>query len=146
MKRVCIFCLVILLILPSTGAAQNFEVAVIKTVSGLVSIIRHNEVYQGKPATPLLNKDVIATGVNGFAGLVFKDGTIVTIGPSSEFQIQNYVYEPSDHVYGFDLYMNKGSLIYNSGRIGKLSPESVRLITPKATVGIRGTRFILDLK
>jgi hypothetical protein len=146
LKRLCTLCLALLLLTAGSVAAQPPETAVIKTASGLVSIIRENGVYRGKPATPLQNKDFIVTGTDGFAGLLFRDGSMVTIGPSSEFQIRDYRFDPEQELYLFNLYMNKGSLIYNSGRIGKLSPESVRLTTPEATVGIRGTRFILDLK
>jgi hypothetical protein len=44
------------------------------------------------------------------------------------------------------MYLKKGSAVYNSGKIGKLSPESVKLSTPRATVGVRGTRFIIKVE
>jgi hypothetical protein len=37
--------------------------------------------------------------------------------------------------------MVKGTFVYLSGVIGKLSPESIRLETPVGTIAIRGTRF-----
>ncbi len=68
------------------------------------------------------------------------------MGPESEFKIDTYIFEPQDQAYYFLFYMEKGSMIYNSGKIGKLAPQSVHLTTPTAVVGIRGTRFIVDLK
>jgi len=41
--------------------------------------------------------------------------------------------------------ITKGSLAYLSGLIGKLSPESARFETPVATIGIRGTRFAVQV-
>jgi hypothetical protein len=38
----------------------------------------------------------------------------------------------------------KGTMAYMSGIIGKLAPESVRFETPVATIGIRGTCFVVN--
>ena len=46
--------------------------------------------------------------------------------------------------YAFSLYLDKGPAIYESGKIGKLAPEVVKVETPKATVGVRGTRFLIE--
>ena len=51
---------------------------------------------------------------------------------------------PKNSRYEFSLYMARGTAIYSSGKIGKLSPESVKVNTPTATVGVRGTRFIIN--
>jgi len=37
--------------------------------------------------------------------------------------------------------MVKGTFVYLSGVIAKLSPESIKLETPVGTIAIRGTRF-----
>jgi hypothetical protein len=36
-------------------------------------------------------------------------------------------------------------MVYLSGLIGKLAPESARFETPVASIGIRGTRFAVKL-
>lgn len=146
MKSIFALTLGVLLLMVSPGAAQPPETAVIKKASGSVQVLREDKTLKGRPSFPLQEKDVVTTGPSGFAGILFRDGTVITLGPSSEFRIQNYIFEPRDHVYFFNFYMNKGSLIYNSGQIGKLSPKSVRLTTPEASVGIRGTRFIVEFK
>ena len=38
------------------------------------------------------------------------------------------------------------ALLYVSGVIAKLSPDSVKVRTPVATVAVRGTRFLADVK
>lgn len=145
MTRFWAFLLILVFLVAGYGAAHANDTGIIKTKSGTVHLVRNGRQVPALPAMPLKDKDIIMTGTRGFAGLLFKDGTVITLGPSSEFTIQTYIFEPKDHAYFFSFFMNKGSLIYNSGRIGKLSPQSVRLATPKATVGIRGTRFIVDL-
>lgn len=112
---------------------------------GEVSIKREEIIIPARPEMPLVNKDVLITGIKAFAGIMFTDGTVITVGPGTEFRIDTYIFEPQDEAYYFSFYLKKGSAIYNSGKIGKLSPQSVKLATPKATVGIRGTRFIIDV-
>lgn len=145
MKRSWILALVFSLFFFSQGAAQTDHSGIIKTVSGTVNLLRKGNRFQALPSMHLKDGDTLITGHMGYAGLLFKDGTAITIGPRTEFEIKTYIFEPQDHAYFFSFFMKKGSMIYNSGKIGKLSPQSVRLETPKATVGIRGTRFIVDI-
>ena len=87
--------------------------------------------------------DIIVSGPDSSGGIVFKDGTQLTVGPSSEIEISRYLFRPEEAKYDFSLYLRKGTAIYSSGKLGKLAPESVSLNTPRATVGVRGTRFIV---
>jgi hypothetical protein len=41
--------------------------------------------------------------------------------------------------------MLRGTASYISGIIGRQSPESVRFQTPDATIGIRGTQFLVKV-
>jgi len=41
--------------------------------------------------------------------------------------------------------MVKGTASYLSGIIGHQSPESVKFRTPEATIGIRGTHFLVKV-
>jgi hypothetical protein len=134
-----------LLFLPGYSVAQDEHAGVIKTMFGEVDIRRGQMLVTARPGIPVIDKDVVVTSYNAFAGIMFTDGTVITIGPGTEFRIDTYIFEPQDDAYYFSFYLEKGSAIYNSGKIGKLSPQSVKLATPKATVGIRGTRFIIDV-
>jgi hypothetical protein len=42
--------------------------------------------------------------------------------------------------------MAKGTFVYLSGLIGKLSPDAVKLTLPDATVGVRGTKLLIDVQ
>lgn len=136
--------MVFFLLFSGTGQAQF--AGMIKNVSGKVDILRQSKLYPAWIGFRLEDKDIVITGPEGFAGMLFKDDTVITLGPESEFEIDTYIFEPQDQAYYFLFYMEKGSMIYNSGKVGKLSPQSVHLATPSAVVGIRGTRFIVDLK
>ena len=125
------------------GAEQQQSVAIIKSVTGIVKIIRGKSELEAVPGAELIRSDVVMSGPKATSGIVFKDGTQLTIGALSEIEISRYVFQPEQSTYDFALYLRKGEAIYSSGKIGKLSPESVSVNTPKSTVGIRGTRFIV---
>lgn len=143
-KHIWLFTMLFFLLFSGVGQAQF--AGMIQSVSGKVDILRQSNLYPAWKGFRLMDKDIVITGPEGFAGLLFNDDTVITLGPESEFKIDTYIFEPQDQAYYFRFYMEKGSMIYNSGQIGKLSPQSVHLATPSAMVGIRGTRFIVDLK
>ena len=90
--------------------------------------------------------DCVSTGPGASAGIIFTDGSTISLGPASEININEYQFEPKEKTYEFSLYIHKGSLVYATGKLGKLAPEAVKLKTPRATVGIRGTRLLINVK
>jgi hypothetical protein len=129
------------------AATTDDHVALFKNVTGSMRIVRADagvdKVVDAVPGATLSTTDRVISGPGSTAGIVFKDGTLVTVGPSTEIQIRDYAFEPKDSKFAFGLYLAKGQAIYSSGKIGKLSPESVKVESPTATVGVRGTRFII---
>ena len=121
------------------------QIAHIKNTSGSVAIHRGNDIRAVIPGDYLLQEDKIITK-EGSAGIIFLDGTLVSVGPDSVIDIGEYVFEPNDEKYAFNLFLEKGTATYTSGRLGKTKPNAVNLKTPRATVGIRGTKLILDVK
>ena len=147
MKRLLSLCVAVAMVATLVAAdpaiAADDHVAIFKNVTGTMRIVRDGVTLDATPGVTLLTSDRVVSGVESTAGIVFKDGTLVTVGPSSEIQIRDYAFEPKDSKYAFGLYLAKGQAIYSSGKIGKLSPESVKVESPTATVGVRGTRFII---
>jgi hypothetical protein len=69
----------------------------------------------------------------------------VSLGPDSEIRISQFQYSPAEGRLGFVLGIVRGAVAYVSGRIAKLAPDSIRLETPSAIVGIRGTRMAISV-
>ncbi len=137
----------LLMFLPGTATTVFGQphAAMLKSKSGQVSILRQDQRYTAQVGMLLLSGDTVVSSYTGYAGIMFTDGTVITLGPKTSFRINTYVFSPETGNYDFFFYLDKGSAVYHSGKIGKLSPESVKLATPKATVGIRGTRFIIKV-
>lgn len=123
--------------------AEVEHVAFFKNIKGDLAVIRNQSEMTPQVGGHIFKSDVIVSGANTTCGIAFKDGTLLTIGASSEVEISQYVFEPQEEKYDFSLYLKKGSAIYSSGKLGKLSPESIKVNTPKAAIGVRGTRFIV---
>ena len=88
----------------------------------------------------------VVTGADGRAVLKFLDGQTVNLNPSSVFWIKNYRYakdKPQDNRSSLELL--KGGMRFISGAMSKESPEAIRIDTPVATLGIRGTEFTVAL-
>lgn len=125
-------------------AAEDGHVALIKSVSGDVRILRQATTLAAQPGTTLQISDRLRAEADATAAIVFVDGTLLTLGSGADIQLRDYVFEPRSSRYGFSLYLNRGSAIYSSGKIGKVAPESVKIETPTATIGVRGTRFLVQ--
>lgn len=83
--------------------------------------------------------DVISTGDRGFAVLGFKDGSKMTLRPSTTFAIDKFAHGAGEETGLFRLV--KGGLRALTGLIGKRNPQGLRVNTATATIGIRGTSF-----
>lgn len=129
--------------LSGIALAEDEHVAIFKNVSGNIKVIRNKAELASVPGMQLMQSDVVVSGSGASGGIAFRDGTLLTVGASSEIEISQYVFQPKEAKYEFSLYLKKGTAIYSSGKIGKLSPASVNLNTPRAVVGVRGTRFIV---
>ena len=143
MRNIIALAFVAIFCFSKIAIAQDEHVAFFKSVSGDIKIIRDKSNISPVAGTQLMKSDVIITGSHSSGGIVFKDGTLLTVGSSAEIEISRYVFQPEEAKYDFSLYLKKGTAIYSSGKLGKLAPESVSLNTPRATVGVRGTRFII---
>ena len=143
MKKILVLVLTLFFFSPLPGHAKS--VGMVKTHFGPVTLIRGDQHFDVAPGTPIHQRDTIETQAQGRAGVIFTDGTVITVGPDTRFRIDTYLFDTQAQNYDFSFYMEQGQAVYASGKISKISPESVKIHTPKATVGIRGTRFIIDV-
>ncbi|MBP9931180.1 MAG: FecR domain-containing protein [Rhodoferax sp.] len=129
--------------LTGLAQAQDEHVALFKSVSGDVKVARAGTTLVPVAGTHIMRSDVVTSGPKSTGGIVFVDGTLLTLDASSEIEITRYVFQPETSTYDFSIYLKKGATIYSSGKLGKLSPQSVSVNTPRASVGVRGTRFLV---
>ena len=143
-RYLCLLVFAWLACLAMPALAGQDHVALVKSVNGVVKVTRQQATFEATSGTTLLVSDRVVTAPGATAAIVFRDGTLLTLGSGADVLVRDYVFEPRHGKFSFSLYLAKGSAIYESGKIGKLSPQSVKVETPKATVGVRGTRFLIE--
>jgi hypothetical protein len=124
--------------------AQATPAGRIDRLSGTVSVVRAGAQAPVKTGDPLYETDVLRTGSDGRVGVTLKDDTRLSLGPGSEVRLEQFSYVPSRGSMALGLRLVRGVMAYVSGRIAKLAPDAVRLETPAAIVGVRGTTLIIQ--
>jgi hypothetical protein len=115
----------------------------VKVASGTVVIVRGSDTLPATVGTFVLESDRIRTGPDGRVGLTLKDETRVSLGPDSEMRLDRFQYAPAEGRLALAVQFVRGVAGYISGRIAKLAPDAVRLETPAAIVGVRGTSLAI---
>jgi hypothetical protein len=115
----------------------------IKIASGSVFIVRAGATIPAQAGQVVFEADTLRTGADGRLGLTLKDDTRLSLGPSSEIRLDRFAYAPAEGRLGFVLNVVRGVAAYVSGRIAKLAPDAVRLESPAAIVGVRGTTVVI---
>lgn len=87
--------------------------------------------------------DVVRTGVGSYVVIEFIDGAKATIRPESEIVIDRYAFGTEDD--GALMNLVKGGLRAVTGQIAKKEPESYKIKTNIATLGVRGTEFAIRI-
>jgi hypothetical protein len=87
----------------------------------------------------LYEGDVVTTAARSVAQLKLSDGTRITLRPGSSFQIETFNAAPGSEQGIMTLF--KGGLRAVTGFMSKRNQNAMRLRTPVATIGIRGTEF-----
>jgi hypothetical protein len=141
-----VFVVVVLLASVWPASAQNLAVGRIKSAAGAVFIVRQNATIPAEAGQPLFESDAVRTGPDGRLGITLKDETRVALGPNSDVRIDQFVYSPGQGRLRMVLKIARGLVAYVSGRIAKLSPDAVRLETPSAILGVRGTRMVIRVE
>jgi hypothetical protein len=127
-------------------AAQERPVAGrIKVSSGSAFIVRDGAQIPAQVGQVLFEADGLRTAGDGKVGVTLNDDTRLSLGPNSELKLERFMYTPADSTFGLALKFVKGAATYVSGRIAKLAPNSIRLETPAAIIGVRGTTLAISV-
>ena len=136
--------LVIVCALAAPAAAQERPVAGrIKVSTGSAFILRDGVQIPAQVGQIVFEADGLRTGGDGKIGVTLSDDTRLSLGPDSELKLERFMFTPADSRFGLVLKFVRGAATYVSGRIAKLAPDSIRLETPAAIIGVRGTTLAI---
>lgn len=124
-----------------TSAAIGADIGQIKVSRGTVNVERAGTTLPGAAGTRLQTADTLRTGADGSAGITMNDDSLLSAGPNSVLVLEHYALDPVTSQGRFDAALNKGTLVVVSGRIAKQAPDAMKVRTPTAILGARGTEF-----
>lgn len=135
--------LLLLLFIASPTYANIGEVTQFKG-SGDAAIERNNDSI---PVDNGVGVEMLDTAVtaNSSMRIDFIDDTRVDITEHSRLVIDDFVYDPNTGTGSLGLKASLGTVRYASGQIAKNSRQRVRIRTPSATIGVRGTDFVMTV-
>lgn len=86
--------------------------------------------------------DRIVTGPGGGLQILLLDGTTFSIGPNTSMVIDEFAFDPATGAGKLTASVARGTLRVISGRLARQEQEAIRVRTPIATVGVRGTMAV----
>ena len=101
-------------------------------------------VIDGTIGTAVQSMDEAVTA-NGTMRIDFVDETRVELTEQSRLIIDEFVYDPANDVGSLSLKASLGTVRYASGQIAKKYKQNVKIRTPSATIGVRGTDFMMTV-
>jgi hypothetical protein len=127
-------------------AAATSDIGRVKVASGIANIIRGGQTIAAKPGFALQKGDILRTGKDGRIGATFYDNSRFAAGPNSSVTINEFLFDDTTHDGKFVTQVDRGSLAVISGQIAKKNKDAMRVRTPTAILGVRGTRFVVEVK
>ena len=130
---------------PAADAQQAVEEPIgnVATVIGSASVVRNNETTPLKVKDDIYLNDVVQTGAKSALGITFSDATTFNLKANSQITIDTYVYEDGGKQNAGVFDVAKGTVAFVAAAVAKTG--DMKITTPTATLGIRGTTGLVEV-
>lgn len=129
----------LLILIPHIAYGAVGEIGKIK---GSGALERGSESIEAVNGVGVQTMDTAVTA-RGRMQIDFLDDTRVDITEHSRLLIDEFVYDPDQSIGKLSIKATLGTVRYASGQIAKRYQQNVKIRTPSATIGVRGTDFIM---
>lgn len=133
----------ILLLVTLPAVALGNDVGTVKVSRGTAAVERAGQRLPAGVGAKVREGDVVVTGADGSVGITFGDNSLLSIGPDSRLVIDRFAFDATTHKGAFETSLERGTLAGISGKIAKQSPDAMKVRTPAAVLGVRGTEFVV---
>ena len=133
--------LCLLLLVASACAAK--DVGQVISFKAGVTAQRGGQSVALEMKSPVSEHDVLHTDATGRAQILFEDDTTVALGSNTSLSLETVVAEGANPA--FRARMGQGVARFITGKIVEKNPDGFSVVTPDATVGIRGTIFAVQV-
>jgi len=88
------------------------------------------------PGSQLFEQEVVRTGADSLAQLIFLDESSLSLGPKAQVTLDKFVFDPNRKAGSVILSASKGAFRFVDGA---QDPRNYTIKTPVATIGVQGT-------
>jgi hypothetical protein len=141
------FAVLLALVMPTVSTSVRAE-GTVTHLSGPVQVQQVDGRITASTVGAKVNEgETLVTGKAGYARLEMTDGGEMVLRPDSKLKIESYRFEKSNPASDNSIFrMIQGGLRAITGLVSKRgNRDAYKLLTPTATVGIRGTQFDVRL-
>ncbi|MEA2893744.1 MAG: large repetitive protein, partial [Bradyrhizobium sp.] len=125
-----------------TAAAAKLVGHVVK-MTGSASIVRNGVTIDVNSGDNVYQNDVVQTGGGSTLGLVMIDGTTFNLTANARLMMNDLTYDATSTSNTSLFTLVQGAASFVAGQVAKTG--DMKVATPVATMGIRGTAVILDI-
>ena len=127
----------------TAAAAAAKVVGHVVKMTGSASVVRNGVTITLNNGDTVLQNDVVQTGSGSSLGLVMIDGTTFNLSAGARLMLNDLTYDASSTSNSSLFTLVQGAASFVAGQVAKTGDMKVG--TPVATMGIRGTAVILDI-
>jgi hypothetical protein len=142
-RKTAAWALLAALTLTPLAARAQEPIGQVKTASGAAVIERAGQSIAATPGQHVYRSDVLVTRAHASIGVTFTDNSLLALGSFSRLSLDEYKFNTTTHEGAMDVSLRRGTLAVKSGQIVHQTPEAMRVRTPTALLGVRGTEFVV---
>jgi hypothetical protein len=140
LQRLIVIAATLLAGLASGQAAAQQAIGAVSRIQGQASGAHRGDTRTLSLKTSIFLNEVVSTGEAARLELTFTDNTRLTLGEKAKVTLNRYVFNAAAG-RGTIKFGVVGAFRFVSGQMSKLANSGVSVVTPVATIGIRGTEF-----
>jgi hypothetical protein len=128
---------------PASAGADN-SIGQVASMTGSATVTRGNAVRAAlKVADAVYAKDILQIDVNSSLGITFDDETTFSLSANTRIVIDSFVYQQGGHGNLASFNVAAGTASFIASLVAKTG--DMKIATPEATLGIRGTTGIVEV-
>jgi FecR protein len=135
--------LTVLFAMQSTATNAEPRIGVAASIKPNVERVVGAQSQTLSPGSELYARETVRTGNLGQADLVFIDNTNLTVGPTSEVLLDEFVYDPTGSSGKVVMQATRGAFRFVTG---KQDHRAYQLKTPFGSLGVRGTVVRVEVR
>jgi FecR protein len=131
---------------PAQDAAQdpaNEPIGNVATLTGTATVTRKSVSTPLNLKDDIFPDDVLQTSANSTLGITFTDATTFNLTANAKITVDSFVYEENGTQNGALFDIGKGTVAFVAAAVAKTG--DMRISTPTATLGIRGTTGLVEV-